>query len=587
VGKTHESSYNNYPNICSDIEVYRFGGTLQIQSVHSPKIQEQFPNRFLKQFFGILTDVITELRIENLQGFRGQHALKLAPLTLIFGPNGAGKSSLIRALKLLRANVSDMSSSVGNFKLEDKNLIGFKNIVHNHDTSLELGLGVSFRDSLHARTFPSFPGENTYLFDLQFSKGGFKSQLEFSLRDEHGDEIISLPFEQFLEFPEDEAGIKEKLQDFIDNPIWTVSPGPHWRSIHLYCQNLRRLWGMRPSLYFSGETYQQEQEEYFKLPFLPHVIARRDFLGRPPEIMPRDENFWLRMWFSDHQIPKNIEPEQAYLKHLEIVSKINLFPLDITLGLQTILGNIREVGPLRPLDSSLMYGDTLDSEMGLINSTSLSDLEYSRVSDWLFRITNRYSLRRKVNQSLLGNEIIETVVHDDASNTMVRLEDVGVGVSQILPVIEAIERESVINNQLILLEQPELHLHPQAQSEVADLLISKILRSDKKVFSSGEQKIQINLDENDAKMLNDSLSTIYMKHETKQIVAETHSENIILRIQRRIRERLVDADDVSVIYVDSVDGTSRATQIEIGPEGDFIQSWPKSFVDIRLDDLMQ
>jgi hypothetical protein len=31
VGKTHESSYNNNPNICSDIEVYRFGGTLQIE----------------------------------------------------------------------------------------------------------------------------------------------------------------------------------------------------------------------------------------------------------------------------------------------------------------------------------------------------------------------------------------------------------------------------------------------------------------------------------------------------------------------------------------------------------------------------
>ena len=550
------------------------------------KIRDKFPNRFILKFFGILRDVITELRLENLQGFKGQHTLKLAPLTLIFGPNGAGKSSLIRALKLLRANVSDMSSSVGNFKLEDRNLIGFKNIVHNHDTSLEVGLGISFRDSLHSRTFASFPGENTYSFNLQFSKGGFKSQLEFSLHDEQGEEVISLPFRQFLEFPEDEAQIKEKLDDFIDNPIWTVSPGPHWRSIHLYGQYLRSLWGMRSSLYISGETFQEEQEEYFKFPFLPEVIARRNFSGRPPDVMPIDENFWHRRWFSEDHIPKGIEPEQAYLKHLEIVSKINLFPLDITLGLQTILGNIREVGPLRPLESSLLYGDTLDSEMGFMNSVSLRDFEYSRVSDWLLRITNRYSLRRQVNQSLLGTEIIETVVYDNSSNTMVRLEDVGVGVSQILPVIEAIERESAISNQLILIEQPELHLHPQAQSEVAELLISKIVRSDKKANSSGKQKIKINLNEDEARAINKALSSVYMKHETKQIVAETHSENIILRIQRRIREGLVDADDVSVIYVDSVDGTSRATQIEIGPEGDFIQAWPKSFVDIRLDDLM-
>ena len=528
--------------------------------------------------------MITELRLENLQGFKGQHTLKLAPLTLIFGPNGAGKSSLIRALKLLRANVSDMSSSMGSFKLEDKNLVGFKNIVHNHNTSLEVGLGVSFRDSLHSRSFHSFPGKNVYLFDLKFSKGGFKSELKFSLQDEQSEEIFSLPYTQFLELPEGEEEMKDKVQEFIDNPIWSVSPNKNWRDIHLYSQYLKRLWGMRPSLYFSEERLKEEQAEYFKFPFFPDVIARRDYLGRPPEIMPLDENFWHRQWWvSKSQIPKNVEPEQAYLKHLEIISKINLFPLDITLGLQTILGSIREVGPLRPLDLSLAYGDTIDFETGSMSSSSLSESEYSRVSDWLFRITGRYSLRRKVSTSLLGSEIVETVVHDDASSTMVRLEDVGVGVSQILPVIEAIERQSEVSDQLILLEQPELHLHPQAQSEVADLLISKIISPK----GNDGKKLEINLDKDLARALNKAMYKIYSKYESKQIIAETHSENIVLRIQRRIREGVVSADDISVIYVDSVDGTSWATQLEIGPEGDFIQTWPKSFVDIRLDDLLQ
>ena len=34
MGKTHESSYKSYPNICSDIEVYRFGATLQVGRHH-------------------------------------------------------------------------------------------------------------------------------------------------------------------------------------------------------------------------------------------------------------------------------------------------------------------------------------------------------------------------------------------------------------------------------------------------------------------------------------------------------------------------------------------------------------------------
>ena len=539
--------------------------------------------------------MITELRLENFQGFRGRHELKLSPLTLIFGPNGAGKSSLIRALKLLKANVSDMSSGVGNFNLDDKNLIGFKNIVHKHDTSLDVGLGVSFRDSHHPRTFASFPGENIYSFDLKLSEGGFKSELKFSLEDEQGENIFSLPFLQFLELIEDEGELKKQIQESLENPVWTVSPEPQWRSIHLYGQYLKRLWGVLPSIHLSNQNFEEEQKEYFKFPFLSNNIARRDFLGRPPEIMPTDEYFWETSWNrywdsnrdEDIEIPKNIEPSDAYLRHLEIVSKINLFPLDITLGLQTILGNMREVGPLRPLDSSLRYSDTFDAESGSFSSTSLSDREFSLVSERLFSITNRYSLRRQVNKSLLGNEVVETVIHDNSSNTMVRLEDVGVGVSQILPVIEAVERETVITDQLILLEQPELHLHPQSQSEVADLLITNILNSHKRNIISRMPKVQLTLPQESVQLANKLLSTVYTRPETKQIIAETHSENVILRIQRRIREGVVNPDDVSVIYVDSFEGASRAIQMEIGPEGDFIQSWPKSFVDIRLDDLMQ
>ena len=54
--------------------------------------------------------MLTELRVENFQGFAGSQSVKLAPLTLIFGPNASGKSSIGRAISMLLANQRDTST---------------------------------------------------------------------------------------------------------------------------------------------------------------------------------------------------------------------------------------------------------------------------------------------------------------------------------------------------------------------------------------------------------------------------------------------------------------------------------------------
>jgi predicted ATPase len=128
----------------------------------------------------------------------------------------------------------------------------------------------------------------------------------------------------------------------------------------------------------------------------------------------------------------------------------------------------------------------------------------------------------------------------------------GTGISQVLPIVVASNYDSL---GLICIEQPELHLHPRFQVELADLFLEA---RDKHSF-----------------------------------LIETHSEHIVLRLLRRIREsskaktdkNIVSLDDISVVYLSpSPDGTI-AERLAITTDGDFEHDWPHGFFDERDEEL--
>jgi len=137
------------------------------------------------------------------------------------------------------------------------------------------------------------------------------------------------------------------------------------------------------------------------------------------------------------------------------------------------------------------------------------------------------------------------------------LKDVGFGFSQILPIII---QSTLSKEKTLLIEQPELHLHPALQAEMGDLFISSAL---------GEQK--------------------------NTLLIETHSEHLILRILRRIRETTegelpegmppIKPEDVSVVYVKAGKEGSEAIQIPIKADGDFASDWPDGFFTEREKEL--
>ena len=121
----------------------------------------------------------------------------------------------------------------------------------------------------------------------------------------------------------------------------------------------------------------------------------------------------------------------------------------------------------------------------------------------------------------------------------VLLTDVGFGVSQVLPVITLLQY--VPEGSTVILEQPEIHLHPLAQAGLADVIINAAI------------------------------------HRRVQVILESHSEHLLLRLQRRIAEEAIQATDVKLYFCDVPKGSSTLTPLDVDLLGS-IRNWPDRFM---------
>ena len=154
-------------------------------------------------------------------------------------------------------------------------------------------------------------------------------------------------------------------------------------------------------------------------------------------------------------------------------------------------------------------------------------------------------------------------IQDGRNNTEVTTSDIGVGIQFLIPVLVELLSGG---DALKIIEEPELHAHPALQAELGDALIEGAL-SDKRTTH------------------------------ISRFLIETHSEHLILRVLRRIREASegsnkypanlpkVSPADVAVIYAEpSAEGTI-LHHLKISNDGDFIDRWPTGFFTERADEL--
>lgn len=177
---------------------------------------------------------------------------------------------------------------------------------------------------------------------------------------------------------------------------------------------------------------------------------------------------------------------------------------------------------------------------------------YSEMEEALLDIPDRIE-----KLETLFSDTQEVTLFDKRSKTPVSHRDVGIGISQVLPVLVTCFAST---GKIIATEQPEIHLHPALQAELGDVFIESAL---------GDRK--------------------------NKIIIESHSEHILLRIMRRIRETTtgklpaefppVHHEDVMVLYVEPDGPKSIVREMPLNESGELVKAWPGGFFEEGLREI--
>lgn len=146
----------------------------------------------------------------------------------------------------------------------------------------------------------------------------------------------------------------------------------------------------------------------------------------------------------------------------------------------------------------------------------------------------------------------EVKVRAKGSRDWVDLPDVGFGISQVLPVL--VQCFYASPGSIIIMEQPEIHLHPSAQSALADVMID--------VINAREDGKDRNI----------------------QLLIETHSEHFLRRLQRRIAEDVISQERVSAYFANVSRTPAKLEPLQIDMFGN-IQNWPTNFFGDEMSDI--
>lgn len=204
------------------------------------------------------------------------------------------------------------------------------------------------------------------------------------------------------------------------------------------------------------------------------------------------------------------------------------------------------LGPLRrEPERYYFFSGNVPSSVGKKGDRTAETLFYSDdIKTAVNEKLNNLGIDYRINVLPISSEIKDIFsvrLTDQTLNTDVSISDVGFGISQILPIIV---QSYFSTDNIICIEQPEIHIHPRLQTELAQLFYERITENPK-----------------------------------LQFIIETHSEHIILRFQRLIRKKLLKPSEISILYFTKEDEGIICKELRMNEKGDFVDAWPEGFFE--------
>ena len=571
---------------------------------------------------------LRRIEIENFKGVGERQAIDLKPITLLFGPNSAGKSTILQALhymrELLERQNPDPDQTISGGFID---LGGFRALVHNHELNraITIKLVIDLSEDMGTDRLPLNSGihldytEFTNL-DIFYIFGGDTDSNKHSIVQELGvmvevcwSDLLMAPYVSLLSL--DMNGIQ----------ILSIkSPPQKGRAImtdfNFEHPLLQQIIYQDDFILEDDELYQGDLPGYidegdsFASPLGAEIWElSRDMAKGTPNFA--EDNFRVTVSTPMGALPNPNKPLDLELRDPEVdkpeleqstsrVRELARLLDELVLGPVRVandyLSSMTYIGPLREIPTRNFRPRLSPDESRWARGLAAWDLLYSdvkgdlvdAVNQWLgdeARLRTGYQLERVVFRKIavpsrlsslferglteddLGElqelyESLETrveiVLRDFEKDILVAPDDIGVGISQMIPVVVGCLTDSV---KLLAVEQPELHAHPALQVAMGDLLIRSAF-SDQSNFLSG-----------------------------KSLLVETHSEHIMLRLLRRIRETSegelplgapsLTPDAVSVICVEAAEDGVKFYSLRVDEEGEFADRWPRGFFDERAEEL--
>lgn len=560
---------------------------------------------------------LSRVEIENFKGVNGREAIDLLPITLLFGPNSAGKSTILQALHyvreiLERGNIDPDVTIAGGLI----DLGGFATLVHNHDLerTVSIKVTIDMSDEQGAESLPLNTG--LYFDDPKYDELPIRYLVGES--DEFRDYAIVQEIGVAVDVRWSElerAPYVSRLSIELDGEAVAaiISPPQEGRA-QLTGFNFRH-----PLLQRAIRRDEELQEGEAAAAFSPleqeiWALAREAAADRSTPDIPDDElrvsvatkigalpslDSELSLGIRDPTI-KKVELEERTLRVNGLRSLLSELVLGPVRLVRSHLTQMTYIGPLRTIPSRNYRPQVTPDEGRWAHGLAAWDLLYNdrsgelmgEVNEWLSdenRLNTVYRLERVefkeipvpsafhqmfergANEDDLGElqELYyslatraEIALRDFERGLLVAPGDVGVGISQMIPVVVASLRKQ---NGVLGVEQPELHIHPAIQVGMGDLFIRATRPTDEQPFAP------------------------------KSLIIETHSEHIMLRLLRRIRETTdnelppgvlgLKPEDLSVIYVESGAEGVRFRPLRVDKEGEFRDQWPQGFFEERVPEL--